>query len=557
MAGKKSKVKVISLGGLNEIGKNITVFESANDIIVVDCGVAFPEDDMLGIDLVIPDMSYLVKNATKIRGVFLTHGHEDHIGSVPYLLKQINVPIFGTKLTLGLLSNKLKEHNLLSTANLNHVAIGETVVAGKFKVEFIRTSHSIADSAALAIYTDVGVIFHSGDFKVDFTPIDGEMIDLQRYAEIGKKGVRLLLCESTNVERQGYTMSEKTIGGVFDEIFEQSPKQRIMVATFSSNIHRIQQVIESSRKHNRKVAIIGRSMINAVKTATELGYLHAPSNIIIDISDMKNYPDEQIVIITTGSQGESMAALSRIAFSEHRQIEIKEGDKIVISASPIPGNEKTVFKVINELFRKGADVIYETLTETHVSGHAMQEELKLIHSLIKPDYFMPVHGEYRHLKQHKELAVSLGMDGDDIFIMRPGEVLELTKDSCKVTGETIPSGQILVDGLGIGDVGNIVLRDRKHLSQDGLMVVVITIDGHDGQVVAGPDIISRGFVYVRESEQLMDEARSVVKNSLLNCERKRITEWSYIKSLVKDVLKDFLWQKTKRSPMILPIIMEV
>ncbi|HHW66707.1 MAG TPA: ribonuclease J [Epulopiscium sp.] len=553
MAAKRSKLKIIPLGGLGEIGKNITAFEYNENIIVVDCGLAFPEDEMLGIDLVIPDITYLKKNAEKVKGIILTHGHEDHIGALPYFLKELNVPIYGTKLTIGLVENKLKEHNLLRTVKRHCVSTGETIDLDPFKIEFIRTNHSISDAVALAIHTPVGVVIHSGDFKVDYTPIKGNAIDLQRFAVLGSKGVLALLADSTNAERKGYTMSERTVGNALEEIFAEVGNHRIMVATFASNVDRVQQIINAAYKHDRKVAVIGRSMVNVVKTASELGYLDIPENTLIDLSEIKKYNDDQIVIIMTGSQGEPMAALSRIATSDHRQLEIKPGDKIILSSSPIPGNEKTVSKVINELFRKGADVIYE---DAHVSGHACQEELKLLHSLAKPKYFIPVHGEYRHLKHHAELAMMLGMPKENIHILSNGDVLELTKDSARVTG-TVPSGQILVDGLGVGDVGNIVLRDRRHLSQDGLLVVVVTIDKASNTVISGPDIISRGFVYVRESEDLMDEARNVVKQSLNQCEQKQITEWSQIKSLIKDTLKDFLWQQTKRSPMILPIIMEV
>ncbi|MDR1913173.1 MAG: ribonuclease J [Clostridiales bacterium] len=553
MASKKNKLRVFSLGGLQEIGKNMTVLEYGNDIIVIDCGVAFPEDDMLGIDLVIPDFSYLIKNKNKIRAVFLTHGHEDHIGSIPYFAREINVPIVSTKLTLGLVDTKLKEHNLTQVEKIC-VEAGQVVEAGVFKIEFIRSTHSIPDSVALAIYTPVGLVVHSGDFKVDYTPIHGEPIDLQRFAELGRSGVLLFCCESTNVEQKGFTMSEKTVGAIFEEIFHQSPKQRIMVATFSSNIHRVQQIINSAANHNRKVAVVGRSMTTVVKTASELGYLDIPPNMQIDIAEIKNYPDESLVIITTGSQGEPMAALSRMAISEHKQVEIKPGDKIIISASPIPGNEKTISKVINKLMSKGAEVIYEGLTDVHVSGHAKQEEIKLLHALLKPTFLMPIHGEYRHLKHHKQLAVDMGMKKENIFIMDLGDALELTEDSAKING-SVPSGQILVDGLGVGDVGNIVLRDRKHLSQDGLMIVVVSMEKDSGQVIAGPDIISRGFVYVRESENLMEEARNVVREAL--SDGNGSSEWSYVKMLIKDTLKEFLWQKTKRSPMILPIIMEV
>lgn len=556
MASKKPKLKVISLGGLQEIGKNMTVFECNQDIIIVDCGLAFPEDDMLGIDLVIPDTTYLTKNIEKIKGIILTHGHEDHIGALPYFLKQFDIPVFGTMLTLGLLQNKLKEHNILNSSALHTVVPGETIKLGQFKVEFIHTNHSIADAVALAISTPVGTVVHTGDFKVDYTPIDGDIIDLHRFAELGKEGVLLLLSDSTNAERKGFTMSEKSVGHVFDEIFEETEKNRIMVATFSSNIHRIQQIINSAATYGRKVAIIGRSMVNAVKTSVELGYLTMPENILIDISEIKNFTDEQLVIITTGSQGETMSALSRIASSEHKQVSIKQGDKIIISASSIPGNEKNISKVINDLMRKGAKVVYEGMADIHVSGHARQEELKLMLALTKPRFFMPVHGEFVHLTSHKELAMSMGMKKEDIFIMNIGDVLEVTRNDAKICG-AVPSGQVLVDGLGVGDVGNIVLRDRKHLSEDGLMVVVVTMEKETGTIIAGPDIISRGFVYVREAEDLMEEARNVVSEALLKCESKHITGWSYIKGLIKDTLKNYVWQKTKRSPMILPIIMEV
>lgn len=555
MATKKAKLKVFSLGGLQEIGKNVTAFEYGEDIIVVDCGVSFPEDDMLGIDLVIPDFTYLVKNKDRIRAVLLTHGHEDHIGAIPYLYRDISAPLYGTKLTLGLVEIKLKEHNLLNKVERICVEAGQKIKLGKFEAEFIRVTHSIADACAIAINTPVGMIVHSGDFKVDYTPIHGETIDLQRFAELGRKGVELFLCESTNVEAKGYTMSEKTVGSIFENIFNECHTQRIMVATFSSNIHRIQQIFNSAIKHNRKVAVVGRSMLNTVKTASDLGYLEIPENSIIDIYEIKNYSDDQLVIITTGSQGEPMSALSRMAISEHKQVEIKPGDKIIISASSIPGNEKSISKVINELFKKGADVIYEGILDIHVSGHAKQEEIKLLHALLKPKYLMPIHGEYRHLKQHKELAVGLGMKKENIFVMNIGEVLEITNQGAKTNG-FVTSGQIMVDGLGVGDVGNIVLRDRKHLSQDGLIIVVVSMDRATGKVIAGPDIISRGFVYVRESEDLMEEARRAVRSALIKCEDKNVTEWSYIKATIKDSLKEYVWQKTKRSPMILPIIME-
>ena len=556
MAAKKPKLKVISLGGLQEIGKNMTVFEYNQDIIIVDCGLAFPEDEMLGIDMVIPDISYLEKNKDKVRGIVLTHGHEDHIGALPYILKELNVPVFGTLLTIGLLENKLKEHGLMDTTRRHVVVPGESIKLGSFNVEFIHTNHSIADAVALAIHTPVGVVIHTGDFKVDYTPIDGGAIDLQRFAQLGSEGVLLLLSDSTNASRPGFTMSEKTVGGVFDRIFEETPDNRIMIATFSSNIHRIQQIVNSAVKFNRKIAIIGRSMLNAVKTSIELEYLVKPENTLIDISEIKNYNDNELVIITTGSQGEPMSALSRIAASEHKQVAIKPDDKIIFSSSSIPGNEKMISKVINELIKKGADVVYEGMADVHVSGHACREELKLILTLTKPKFFMPVHGEYSHLTSHKELAVSLGMNKRNVFVMSIGEVLELSKNEAKVTG-TVKAGQVLIDGLGVGDVGNIVLRDRKHLSEDGLMIVVVAMEKESGAVISGPDIISRGFVYVRESEDLLDGAKKAVADVLMDYEYKNGTSWNYIKGLIKDELKDYLWQKTKRSPMILPIIMEV
>lgn len=552
----KTRLKVIALGGLEEIGKNMTVLEYGNDIIIIDCGLAFPEDDMLGIDLVIPDITYLAKNVEKIRGIVLTHGHEDHIGALPYVLKQLKVPVFGTLLTLGLLENKLREHKMLDKTTLHTVVPGEKVKLGEMVVEFIHTNHSIADSVALAIQTPVGMVIHTGDFKVDYTPIDGDIIDLQRFAELGSQGVLLLMSDSTNAERKGFTMSEKNVGKVFERIFEETPRNRIMVATFSSNIHRIQQIINAAYMYGRKVAIIGRSMVNAVKTASELDYLWIPPRTLIDINEIKNYRDEQLVIITTGSQGETMSALSRIANSEHKQVSVKPDDKIIISASAIPGNEKNVIRVVNELLKKGADVVYGGIEDIHVSGHARQEELKLMLALTKPKFFMPVHGEYMHLSSHRDLAMSMGMDKKNIFVNKLGDVLELSKNEAKVTG-TVPAGQVMVDGLGVGDVGNIVLRDRKHLSEDGLMVVVVSMEEETGQIVAGPDIISRGFVYVRESEGLMDGAREVVLKALQECEEKNITSWNYIKNVIKDTLKNYIWQKTKRSPMILPIIMEV
>jgi len=552
---RKSKLKIIPLGGLNEIGKNMTVFEYGNDIIILDCGVAFPDDEMLGIDLVIPDITYLLKNKEKIRAIVLTHGHEDHIGALPYVLRQINVPIYGTRLTLGLVDTKLKEHGLSSVMESHIVAPGQEVKIGAFKVEFIRTTHSIADSVAIALHTPVGIIVHTGDFKVDYTPIEGDIIDLARLGQLGKMGVLALMADSTNVERPGYTMSERTVGETFEELFRNC-NDRIIVATFASNIHRIQQIINAAVRYGRKVAVSGRSMINVMNVAMELGYMHVPEGTFIDIDDINRYKSNQIVIVTTGSQGEPMAALSRMAFSDHKKVDIVKGDMVIISANPIPGNEKLISRVINELFKKGARVIYESLADVHVSGHACQEELKLIHSLIKPKFFIPVHGEYRHLKQHADLAEGLGMNPKNIFIMSIGKVLELTEDSARIAG-TVPSGKILVDGLGVGDVGNIVLRDRMHLAQDGLIVIVVTISGDNGSVIAGPDIISRGFVYVRESEDLMEEVKGVVKAVLVKCEENKITDWSTIKSNVKNSLSEFLYEKTKRKPMILPVIMEI
>lgn len=555
MARKKKKLRIIPLGGLGEIGKNITVFEYGEDIIIVDCGIAFPEDDMLGIDLVIPDVTYLTKNKEKVKGFVLTHGHEDHIGALPYILKDLNVPLYGTKLTLGLVEQKLEEHGLLGSVKLKTVKQSDVIQLGCFKVEFIRSSHSIADSVALAIFTPEGVIVHTGDFKVDYTPIEGEPIDLARLAELGKKGVLLLMADSTNVEREGYTMSERTVGQTLDEIFMNS-KSRILVATFASNVHRVQQIINAAVKFKRKVAICGRSMVNVVNVAMELGYMNVPEGVIIDIDNINKYPPEKLVIITTGSQGEPMSALSRMAAGEHRKVEIVAGDQVIISATPIPGNEKFVSKVVNDLFKKGAKVIYEALADIHVSGHACQEELKLIHSLIKPKYFIPVHGEYRHLKQHGNLAHELGMPKENIFIMDIGNVLEITDGVAKLNG-SVPSGRVLVDGLGVGDVGNIVLRDRKHLSQDGLIVVVISIESSTGELVAGPDVISRGFVYVRESEDLMEEIREISRRALLKCDERKKSDWATKKSIIRDALRDYLYEKTKRRPMILPIIMEV
>jgi ribonuclease J len=552
MAKNKKKLKVIPLGGLGEIGKNITVFEYEGDIIVVDCGIAFPEDEMLGIDLVLPDTTYLVNNKSKIRGIIVTHGHEDHIGAIPYIIKEINVPIYGTKLSLGLIENKLVEHGILSNCVLETVCQGQTIDLGSFQVEFIRSTHSIADAVALAIHTPVGVVIHTSDFKIDYTPIVGGPIDLSRLAQLGEKGVLLLLCDSTNVERPGYTMSERTVGEAFEEIFVDS-KSRILIATFASNIHRIQQVVNAAVKFERKVAICGRSMVNVSNKAMELGFLTMPEGILIDIEHINDYQSKELVILTTGSQGEPMSALTRIASGEHRQVEIMEGDLVVISANPIPGNEKTVSRVINDLFKKGANVIYEAMADIHVSGHACQEELKLVHSLVKPAYFLPVHGEYRHLKQHANLAQNLGMPPENIFIMDIGEVLELDSDGARKNGR-VTAGKVLVDGLGVGDVGNIVLRDRKHLSEDGMIIVIVTIQKETGQLITGPDVISRGFIYVRESDELMEEVKRICKNALQGCEGKN---WTVKKNSIKDTLREFLYLKIKRNPMILPIIIEI
>ncbi|ADV79660.1 ribonuclease J [Thermoanaerobacter brockii subsp. lactiethylicus] len=551
----KAKLKIIPLGGLNEIGKNMTVFEFGNDIIVVDCGLAFPDDEMLGIDLVIPDITYLLKNREKVRAIVLTHGHEDHIGALPYILKQLNVPVYGTRLTIGLVEYKLKEQGILKDSKLITVKPREIVEIGQFKVEFLRTSHSIADSAALAIHTPVGTVFHSGDFKIDFTPIGGEIADLHRFAQLGEKGVLVMLCDSTNIERPGYTMSERTVGETFDNLFRKA-EQRIIVTTFASNIHRVQQIIDSAHKYGRKVAISGRSMLNVVNVAMELGYLIVPDGLLIDIDEANKLPHDKVAIITTGSQGEPMSALTRMASSEHKKVEIVPGDTVIISASAIPGNEKLISRVINQLFKKGANVIYEALADIHVSGHACQEEIKLLHTLIKPKFFIPVHGEYRHLVQHAKLAETLGMPPQNIFIVDNGTVLEFTKNSGRIAG-TVTAGKVLVDGLGVGDVGNIVLRDRKHLAQDGLLVVVVTISKETGGIIAGPDIISRGFVYVRESEDLMEESKNVVRDVLSKCKKEGISEWATIKSMIKDDLSSFLYEKTKRNPMILPIIMEI
>ena len=552
---KKENLKIIALGGLDEIGKNITVFEYSDEIILVDCGLEFPEDDMLGVDLVIPDITYLERNKEKIKGLVVTHGHEDHIGSIPYLLKKINIPIYATRLTIGLIKNKLEEHKLLRSAKLKIVEQGQTINFGKMQVEFIRSSHSIPDAVMLAIYTPVGTVIHTGDFKVDFTPIDDKVMDLGRIAEIGNKGVLALLSDSTNSERKGFTMSESSVGEVFDRLFQNCTK-RIVVATFASNVHRVQQIVNSAVKYKRKIAVCGRSMINMINTAREIGYIKVPDNVFIDIDMIKNYTDEQLVIITTGSQGETMSALTRMANGDHKKVEITPNDKVIISATPIPGNEKLVSNVINDLMKIGAEVIYSSLEDVHVSGHACQEEQKLILSLISPKYFMQVHGEYRQLMAHSETAKKMGIKPENIFITANGRILELNENEAKLTG-TVPSGKILVDGLGVGDVGNIVLRDRQHLSQDGLIIIVMTMDSRTGEIVSGPDVISRGFVYVRESENLMEELKKFIREEVRKCEEKHITDWSTIKSNLKDNLRDYVFTKTKRNPMILPIIMDL
>ena len=553
---KKSNLKIIPLGGLHEIGKNITVFEYENEIIIVDCGLSFPEDDMLGIDLVIPDISYLEKNVDKIKGLLITHGHEDHIGAVPYLLKKINVPIYATKLTAGLIRNKLEEHKLLRSTELHEVIQGQTISLGRnFKIEFIRSSHSIPDSVMLAITTPVGTVLHTGDFKVDYTPIDGKIMDLGRIAELGNQGILALMADSTNAERKGFTMSERSVGDVFDKLFLHCTK-RIVVATFASNVHRVQQIVNCAVKYNRKIAVCGRSMINMIDTARELGYIDCPENIFIDIDMINSYADENLVIITTGSQGEPMSALTRMAAGDHKKVKITPNDLVIISATPIPGNEKFVSKVIDDLMQIGAEVVYSSLEAVHVSGHACQEEQKLIIALAKPKYFIPVHGEYRQLIAHSETAQSMGIDKDHIIMMANGRVLEINEDKAEFTS-TVPCGRVLVDGLGVGDVGSIVLRDRQHLSQDGLIIIVLTMDSSTGEVVAGPDVISRGFVYVRESENLMDDVKSVVRHEIKKCEERGIRDWGTIKSAARENLRDYIFMKTKRNPMIIPIIMEI
>lgn len=555
MKNEKAKVKIIPLGGVNEIGKNLTAIEYKNDIVVIDCGLKFPDEDMFGIDLVIPDITYLIKNKEKVSGIFLTHGHEDHIGALPYVLRQLNVPVYGTKLTLGIVETKLKEHGLLSSTELIRVKPRDVIRLNSVSVEFIKTNHSIADSVAIAVHTPLGVVLHTGDFKIDYTPIDGELMDFARFAELGKKGVLAMMADSTNVEKQGYTKSERIVGESLTRIFGKT-KGRIIIATFASNIHRIQQIIDAATVYGRKVAVSGRSMENIINVAIELGYIEVAENTLVPIDAINKYNNYQIVIITTGSQGEPMSALSRMASAEHKKVNIVEGDTIIISATPIPGNEKLVSKIVNQLFKKGAEVIYGSSENIHVSGHACQEELKLMQTLIKPKNFIPVHGEYRHLKQHGELAIKLGLNPKNVVIPEVGNVIEVNRSGIRKSG-TVISGQIFVDGLGVGDVGNIVLRDRKHLSQDGILTVVVTLSKDNKTIVAGPDIISRGFVYVRESEGLIDEAREIVRNTLLECEEKNITDWATLKSNVRDELRSYLYEKTKRKPMILPIIMEI
>lgn len=550
----EERVKIIPLGGLGEIGKNITAIECDDEIVVIDCGVAFPDEEMYGVDLIIPDITYLKNNVEKIKGIFLTHGHEDHIGALPYVLKEINVPLYGTKLTIGIVKTKLEEHNILSDVKLNNVEPGDVVSFRKLKVEFIRNTHSIADSCSLAIFTPVGIILHTGDFKIDYTPIDGQKMDLQRISNLGKEGVVLLMADSTNVERQGHSLSEKSIGFTLNRIISKA-KGRVIVATFASNIHRMQQIVDASFKNNRKVVFNGRSMENISKVAMELGYLHIANNEVVSIDDLKNYENDKITLITTGSQGEPMASLARIAFSNHRKITIEPNDTFIISASPIPGNDKLISRVINQLFRKGADVIYEDLEDVHVSGHAYQEELKLIHTLVHPKYFMPVHGEYRHLKHHGDLAENLGMKKNNIFILETGNVLELTKDGCKKEGK-VRTGAIFVDGLGVGDVGNIVLRDRRHLAQDGMLTIVVAIERDTLSIVSGPDVITRGFVYVKESEALINKVKELSVNELERCLSMGVIEWYVLKGNIKKTVENYIYETTKRRPTIIPIIME-
>lgn len=550
---KDSGLKIIPLGGLEEIGMNITAFVYGDSIVVVDCGLSFPDDDMLGIDLVIPDITYLRENAEKVKGFVITHGHEDHIGALPYVLKELPVPVYATRLTMGVIERKLEEHGLFDVIKQEVVSFGQAITLGEFRIEFIKTNHSIVDAAALAIYSPAGIVVHTGDFKVDYTPVYGDAIDLQRFAELGKKGVLALMCDSTNAERPGFTASEKTLGPTFDHIFEEHKNTRIIIATFASNVDRVQQIINSAYKFDRKVVVEGRSMVNIIETATKLDCLQIPENTLINIEQLRNYPEEKTVIITTGSQGESMAALSRMAGNNHKKISVGPNDTIIFSSHPIPGNEKAVTKVINELLVKGADVIFQ---DTHVSGHACQEEIKLIYNLVQPRYAIPVHGEYKHLKANAKLAEELGIPKERIILLSSGDVLELCEDSAQVIGK-VPVGDVMVDGLGVGDVGNVVLRDRQHLAENGIMIVVLALDGASGALVAGPDIVTRGFVYVRESDELLDEAQQVVSLAVERCLDRNISDWGKLKSSMRDELAEFIWKRTKRRPMILPIIMEV
>lgn len=551
----KSKVKIIPLGGLGEIGKNLTVFEYEDEIVIIDCGMSFPDEELLGIDLVLPDITYLQRNKDKIKGFFITHGHEDHIGGLPYVLKQINVPIYATKLTLGLIESKLEEHNILSDCTLNMVKPGDIIETGNFNIEFIRTNHSIADSVSIALHTPIGIIVHTGDFKIDFTPIDGEIIDLQRYAQLGKKGVLLLMADSTNATRSGYTMSEKTVGETLNNLFIKADG-RVIVATFASSIHRVQQIANASIKNGRKIAFSGRSMERISEVAMSLGYLFIPEEMIIDLNDVKKYPDNKVTIITTGSQGEPMAALTRIAAGNHRSIQLEKGDTVIISSTPIPGNKKAVSSVVDDLTEKGAKVIYEAIEDIHVSGHACEQELRLIQALLKPKFFVPVHGEYRHLLSHSKIAENMGMDKSNIFILEIGDVLELARNKAEITNK-VPAGRVLIDGLGVGDIGNIVLRDRKNLAKDGIITVVIVINKESKTVISGPDIITRGFVYVRDSEELMREIRRIVSKSVERCLDNDVTGWSEIKSAIRREVNTYVYTKMKRKPMVLPVITEI
>ncbi len=547
------KIKIIPLGGLEKIGMNITAFEYEDSIIVVDCGISFPEDDMLGIDLVIPDVSYLMDNITKVKGFFITHGHEDHIGALPYVLKDVNVPVYATQLTQGLIELKLKEHNLLDKTKRKVVKHGQYITVGAFQIEFIKTNHSIADASALAIYSPAGIIIHTGDFKIDYTPLFGDTIDLPRFAELGKRGVLALMCDSTNAQRPGFTVSEELVARTFDTLFSENKTNRMIVATFASNVDRVQQIINTAHKFERKVVIQGRSMVNVINVASELGYIKIPDNTIIEVEQMKNYPDQKLVLITTGSQGESMAALSRMADSSHRTVSIKPGDRIIFSSTPIPGNEKAVSKVINELSMKGAEIIYQ---DTHVSGHACQEELKLIYSLVKPQYVIPVHGEFKHLKAQEKLAQTMGIEKKNIFVLQAGNVLELSEKQSGVMGQ-VKAREIFVDGLGVGDVGNIVIRDRQILSENGLIIVIVGIEKTTNRVVSGPDVVSRGFVYVREADELMSKIKLIARKSVDKCVERNTLDWSKIKNTIKDDMSEFLWKEIKRAPLIMPIIMDV